>query len=117
MRKAKSETSGLAERRRERRTGKLNTGGPLRETASAMKISSAVDPIGFLCDVLSNENAPDHEREEAAEELLPHYHPKLAEMGPLLRRFSLRGTPMSKGGCRETNRKAGGGTGTPPENH
>ena len=29
-----------------------------------------VDPIGFLCDVLSNESAPD-QREEVAKELLP----------------------------------------------
>ena len=47
------------------------------------------DLIGPLYDLLSNESAPDHEREEAAERLLPHYHPKLAKMGPLLRRFLL----------------------------
>jgi hypothetical protein len=47
------------------------------------------DPIGFLCDVLSNESATDEERREAAGELLPYYHPKLAKMGPLLSRFLL----------------------------
>jgi hypothetical protein len=88
MGKGKSDTSGLTERRRERETGK-RTGGRQMTATSARKVSGAVDPIGFLCDVLSNESAPDHEREEAAEGLLPHYHPKLAKMGPLLRRFLL----------------------------
>jgi len=37
--------------------------------------------------------------------------------GPAAPTDSLRGTPMSEGGCRKTNREAGGGTGTPPENH
>jgi hypothetical protein len=37
--------------------------------------------------VLTNESAPDHECKEAAEELLPYYHAKLAKMGPLLKRF------------------------------
>jgi len=86
MRKGKSETSGLAERRRERAKGKMRTDG--RQMHITNKMGGA-DPIGLLCDVLSNENAPDHEREEAAERLLPHYHPKLAKMGPLLRRFLL----------------------------
>ena len=48
---------------------------------------SGHDPISFLCGILANESAPDQERKKAAEELLPYYHPKLAKMGPLLRRF------------------------------
>ena len=51
------------------------------------------DPISFFCTILADEKAPDRERTEAAEELLPYYHPKLAKMGPLLRRFLLR-TPQ-----------------------
>jgi hypothetical protein len=51
--------------------------------------ASGHDPIGFLCDVLSNESATDEERKAAAGELLPYYHPKLAKMGSLLRRFLL----------------------------
>ena len=71
------------------RKGKPKTRDRHMDTTSGKKMSGGVDPIGFLCDVLSNECAPDHEREEAAEGLLPHYHPKLAKMGPLLRRFLL----------------------------
>jgi hypothetical protein len=88
MRKGKSGTSGLAERRRERGKGKRKADGQQMHITNRKKMGG-VDPIGLLCDVLSNENAPDHEREEAAERLLPHYHPKLAKMGPLLRRFLL----------------------------
>jgi hypothetical protein len=49
--------------------------------------TSGHDPISFFCSILSNDDARDEERKEAAEELLPYYHPKLAKMGPLLRRF------------------------------
>jgi len=88
MRKGKSETSGLAERRRERGKSKLQAGSQQMHITNRKRLGD-VDPIGFLCDVLSNESAPDHEREEAAEQLRPHYHPQLAKMGPLLRRFLL----------------------------
>jgi|SoiMethySBSTD1v2_1073268.scaffolds.fasta_scaffold1407726_1 hypothetical protein len=91
MRKGKSEIAGPAERRRERARGNLasrRTTGRIGGNAAATAIKRAgVDPIGFLCDVLSNESASDHERREAAEELLPYYHAKLATMGPLLKRF------------------------------
>jgi hypothetical protein len=85
MRKGKSGTSGLAERRRERGKGKLKADGRQMHTTNRKKMGGA-DPIGFLCDVLSNESAPDGERKEAAEEFLPYYHPQLAKMGPLLSR-------------------------------
>jgi hypothetical protein len=49
--------------------------------------ASGHDPISFFCRILTNESVPDVERKEAAEELLPYFHPKLAKMGPLLRRF------------------------------
>jgi hypothetical protein len=90
MRKRKSNICGPAERRRERAKGHLvprrTRGGGQSAAATAIK-RAGIDPIGFLCDVLSNESAPDHERKEAAEELLPYYHAKLATMGPLLKRF------------------------------
>lgn len=45
------------------------------------------DPISFFCSVLSDATASEKERREAALELLPYYHPRLARMGPLLERF------------------------------
>jgi hypothetical protein len=47
------------------------------------------------------------ERTEAAWGLLPYYHPKLAKIGPLLKRFLCNGDER-RGGYRETNREAGG---------
>ena len=46
------------------------------------------DPVSFFCSVLADEKASDERRREAAQELLPYYHPRLAKMGPLLRRFT-----------------------------
>ena len=86
MRKGKSALSGLAERRRERGKGRTQ-GGWSADAHHEQRRWMAPTPFGFLCDVLSNESAPDEERKEAAEELLPYYHPKLAKMGPVLRRF------------------------------
>ena len=40
-----------------------------------------------IAGVLSDESAPHAERKEAAEELLPYYHARLAKMEPLLKRF------------------------------
>jgi hypothetical protein len=59
------------------------------------------DPISFFCNVLPDEKAADDERMEAAAELLPYYHPRLAKMGLLLRRFLLR-APSVNGGPAET---------------
>jgi hypothetical protein len=93
MHRGKSRHLDRAERGRERARGYVaprRTAGPTggRQNTAATTIKRAgVDPIGFLCDVLTNESAPDHERKEAAEELLPYYHAKLAMMGPLLKRF------------------------------
>jgi hypothetical protein len=80
MSKGKSETSGMAERRRERRKGKSKTRGRQMDTTSAKKMSGGVDPIGFLCTVLANEGISDDGRKEAAEELLPYYHQKLVRL-------------------------------------
>jgi hypothetical protein len=46
--------------------------GQLKAHARQMHITTrekmvGVDPIGFLCDVLSNENTPEHVRKEVAE--------------------------------------------------
>ena len=50
-------------------------------------VSLGQDPISFFCSVLSDEDVPEHLRKNAAEALLPYYHPRLAQMGPLLERF------------------------------
>ena len=54
----------------------------------AEMLKEGTDPISFWCDVLSDESAPMWARKEAATELKPYYHPRLARMGPLLKRFS-----------------------------
>jgi hypothetical protein len=91
MRKGKSKRLNLAERRRERARGhtppRPRTGNRQNAAATAKTKSDGVDPIGYLCDVLSNESVPDGDRKEAADELLPYYHPKLAKIGPLLKRY------------------------------
>jgi hypothetical protein len=65
MRKVKSKICGPAERRRERARGNLaprraTCRTDSRQNGAATTIKRAgVDPIGFLCDVLSNECASD----------------------------------------------------------
>jgi hypothetical protein len=49
--------------------------------------TSGKDPISFFCSILENEDATDEQRKEAAEELLPYFHARLARAGPLLARF------------------------------
>ena len=39
------------------------------------------DPIAFFCRVLADESAPVEERRDAAKQLMPYYHPLLAQMG------------------------------------
>jgi hypothetical protein len=51
-------------------------------------VSMGDDPISFLCGVLADEDAPIELRREAAQTLLPYYHPRLARMGPLLEKFA-----------------------------
>jgi hypothetical protein len=38
------------------------------------------DPITFFSQILQDPNAPYQERKDAARELLPYYHPKLASI-------------------------------------
>jgi hypothetical protein len=38
------------------------------------------DPITFFSQILQDQNAPYQERKDAANELLPYYHPKLASI-------------------------------------
>jgi hypothetical protein len=51
------------------------------------RVAAGNAAIDFLCDVLSDESAPDERRAEAAEILRPYYHARLAKMGPLLEQF------------------------------
>jgi hypothetical protein len=53
----------------------------------AQLLKEGTDPVSFWCSLLSDESAPLKEREEAARELRPYYHPWLAQMGPFLQRF------------------------------
>ena len=73
MSKGKLENPYRAERRRERAKGhgapRRRTGDRDNAAATAKTKSGGVDPIGFLCDMLSNESVPDGDRQEAAEEL------------------------------------------------
>jgi hypothetical protein len=41
---------------------------------------SGKDPITFFSQILQDPNAPYQERKDAAKELLPYYHPKLASV-------------------------------------
>jgi hypothetical protein len=41
---------------------------------------SGKDPITFFSQILQDPNAPYQERKDAAKELLPYYHPKLASI-------------------------------------
>ena len=54
----------------------------------AEMLREGADPVSVLCDVLSDEKAPEERRRQAAKELLPYYHAKLAKIGPLLKRFA-----------------------------
>jgi hypothetical protein len=54
----------------------------------AQMIRDGTDPISFFCSVLRDESAPVEARKEAARELKPYYHPRLAMMGPYLKRFA-----------------------------
>jgi hypothetical protein len=45
------------------------------------------DPISFWCDVLSDESVAVEQRSEAARQLKAYYHPRLAQMGPLIEQF------------------------------
>jgi hypothetical protein len=38
------------------------------------------DPVTFFSQILQDQNAPYQERKDAAKELLPYYHPKLASI-------------------------------------
>jgi len=51
-------------------------------------IKDGTDPISFFCSVLRDESAPMEPRKEAARELKLYYHPRLAMMGPYLKRFA-----------------------------
>jgi hypothetical protein len=62
-------------------------GGIRANPSSALRASG--DPIAFFCAVLADERAPDEERKQAAQELLPYYHPELTKLAPLMRRFLL----------------------------
>lgn len=54
----------------------------------AEMLKEGTDPVSVLCDVLSDEEASDEQRREAARNLLPYYHARLAKMGALLKRFA-----------------------------
>ena len=54
----------------------------------ARMLRDGTDPISFFCGVLRDESAPVEARKEAARELKPYYHPRLAMMGPYLKRFA-----------------------------
>ena len=50
-------------------------------------MSTGNDPISFFCSVLADESAPMWARKDAAKELKAYYHPRLAQMGPLIEQF------------------------------
>ena len=54
----------------------------------AEMLKEGTDPVSLFCDVLSDEEASNEQRREAARNLLPYYHARLAKMGPLLKRFA-----------------------------
>lgn len=67
------------------KTGGRTKGTPNKLTAQVrQKINlikaSGKDPMSFFLDILRDENAPHTERKEAASELLPYFHPKLASI-------------------------------------
>jgi hypothetical protein len=55
------------------------------------------DPISLFCDVLEDESAPLPYRRDAARQLKPYFHPRLATVGPLIELY-LEGGVCGAGG-------------------
>jgi hypothetical protein len=72
-------------RPRRRKTGGRAKGTPNKKTAERAKLLSALkvdgtDPVSFFASILKNEDAPLDLRFNAAKELAPYAHPKLASI-------------------------------------
>jgi hypothetical protein len=70
---------------RRRKTGGRKKGTPNKRTAARQAAIAAItasgkDPISFFADLLKNEQAPLELRFQAAKELAPYTHPKLASI-------------------------------------
>ena len=70
---------------RRRKTGGRARGTPNKKTAERAKLLSALkvdgkDPVSFFASILKNEDAPLDLRFNAAKELAPYAHPKLASI-------------------------------------
>jgi hypothetical protein len=70
---------------RKRKTGGRKKGTPNKRTAARQAAIAAItasgkDPITFFADLLKNEQAPLELRFQAAKELAPYTHPKLASI-------------------------------------
>jgi hypothetical protein len=59
-----------------------------RRAMFAEMLKEGTDPVSLFCDVLSDEKASYEQRHEAAKNLQPYYHARLAKMGPRLKRFA-----------------------------
>jgi len=46
------------------------------------------NPISLFCDVLEDESAPLRQRRDAARQLKPYFHPRLAIVGPLIELYA-----------------------------
>jgi hypothetical protein len=68
------------ERRGGRKKGTPNKRTAERQAAIAAITASGKDPISFFADLLRNEQAPLDLRFQAAKELAPYAHPKLASV-------------------------------------
>ncbi len=60
---------------------------PEHRVAFTELLSTGNDPISFFCNILADESAPVEERKDAARELKPYYHARLAQMGALIEQF------------------------------
>jgi len=93
---ASASQSAAASIARRKKTGGRKRGTPnkstvARQAALAALKHPATDPISFFCSVLQDENAPRAERRDAANKLLPYYHPRLEGLSALLIEFAGEG--------------------------
>src|SRR5262245_12151140 len=70
---------------RRRKTGGRKKGTPNKRTVERQRAIEAIkasgrDPVSFFADLLRNENAPLELRFQAAKELAPFVHPRLASV-------------------------------------
>ena len=65
----------------------------------AALMATGTDPISFFCDVLEDESAPLAQRRDAARQLKPYFHPRLATVGSLIELYGDGGVCGAGGGA------------------